>query len=205
MNYKNIYGEIMLRAKDRPKPDCYVERHHIEPRSVGGTNGPENLVYLTAKEHFLAHKLWVRYETDAFRKRKDQNAVWSMVTMRSKSTAGRIIPSIREYEQAKIMMRASKLGVPRSEETKLKLSMSLTRHFANNGSHNKGRSYNHLSNEERIELFGSKNRGRIQSEEEKERRAAKLRKPRTEQAKENIKLGALKREAARRASKLING
>ena len=26
----------MSRAKERIKPECYTERHHIEPKSVGG-------------------------------------------------------------------------------------------------------------------------------------------------------------------------
>ena len=191
----------MSRAKERIKPECYTERHHIEPKSVGGANDTANLVYLTAREHLLAHKLWMRFETDPFRKRKAQNAFWSMVTMRSKSTAGRIVPSLREYALAKLALKESKFGIPRTKETKDKVSVSLTEYFAKNGSHNKGRSYDHLSKEERVALFGSKNRGRIQTAEEKERRAAKLRKPRSPEAKENIRLGAIKREAARRAAK----
>lgn len=79
-----------------------------------------------------------------------------------------------------------------------KISKGLNNFFANNISPNKDRSYSHLSIEQRNELFGSKNKGRIQSKEEIEKRAAKLRKPRSAQACENIRLGALKREAARR-------
>jgi hypothetical protein len=37
-----------------------MERHHIVPRCLGGSNRKDNLVYLTAREHFLAHKLLVR-------------------------------------------------------------------------------------------------------------------------------------------------
>ena len=37
--------------------DEYHERHHIIPKSCGGTDDKENLIDLYAKEHFIAHKL----------------------------------------------------------------------------------------------------------------------------------------------------
>ena len=57
MNYQIIYDQIIDRAKNRKKPDCYCELHHIIPKSLGGSNDKENLVYLTAREHFIAHWL----------------------------------------------------------------------------------------------------------------------------------------------------
>lgn len=140
-------------------------------------------------------------ETDPARRRKAQNALWAMTVMRGKDNAGRIIPSARAYERAKLALIASKTGKKRSPETIAKVSTSLKKHFAENGSHNKGRSFAHLSEEERSRIFGCGNWGRVQSADEKERRAAKLRKPRSEQAKINIRLGAIKREAARRVAK----
>lgn len=35
----------------------YHERHHILPKSLGGTNETENLIDLFAREHYVAHKL----------------------------------------------------------------------------------------------------------------------------------------------------
>ena len=37
----------------------YAEHHHIVPKSVGGTNELDNLVWLTANEHFECHLLLV--------------------------------------------------------------------------------------------------------------------------------------------------
>lgn len=201
MNWKNIYLNLMNRAKLRNKPDGYCERHHILPKSVGGSDAEDNLVWLTAREHLIAHRLWVRFESDKISRRKAQSALWAMVTMRGKDNAGRIIPNSRVYEEAKRALRDSKRGREVSKETREKIAKSLSKYFQDNGCHNKGRSYSHLSKDERLALFGSKNRGRVQSDEEKERRAKKLRKPRSEKAKENIRLGALKREAAKRALK----
>lgn len=36
---------------------CYKERHHIVPRCMGGSDDPSNIVELTAREHFIVHKL----------------------------------------------------------------------------------------------------------------------------------------------------
>lgn len=60
MNYQKHYDLLMKKAQSRAKPDGYTERHHIMPRSMGGSNNKENLVDLTAREHFVAHYLWAK-------------------------------------------------------------------------------------------------------------------------------------------------
>lgn len=37
--------------------DCYTEKHHIIPRCMRGDDSVENLVVLTAREHYIAHLL----------------------------------------------------------------------------------------------------------------------------------------------------
>ena len=59
MNYEKIYNQIVNRAKNRIL-ECYTEKHHIIPRCMGGSDDKENLVSLTAREHFLCHHLLVR-------------------------------------------------------------------------------------------------------------------------------------------------
>jgi hypothetical protein len=49
----------MVRAQGRERVG-YMEKHHVKPRCLGGGNDRSNLVLLTPKEHFLAHKLLVR-------------------------------------------------------------------------------------------------------------------------------------------------
>lgn len=55
MNYKRIYDELIAYAKNRNNVTGYKERHHIIPKSMGGSNDKNNLVNLTAREHFIAH------------------------------------------------------------------------------------------------------------------------------------------------------
>jgi hypothetical protein len=57
MNYSKHYEALIAKAKARGKPEGYAERHHVVPRSLGGSNSRNNLVWLTAREHFIAHVL----------------------------------------------------------------------------------------------------------------------------------------------------
>lgn len=59
MDYKNQYNKLVTRAKSR-SISGYKETHHILPRSMGGTDEPQNLVELTAREHFIAHLLLLK-------------------------------------------------------------------------------------------------------------------------------------------------
>lgn len=55
--YKNFINNIL---ETRGRFNCgteYHERHHILPKSLGGTNEESNLIDLFPQEHYLAHKL----------------------------------------------------------------------------------------------------------------------------------------------------
>ena len=57
--YSNLYYKITSNAKHRIT-EGYTELHHIIPQSMGGSNDKENLVNLTAREHFICHWLLVK-------------------------------------------------------------------------------------------------------------------------------------------------
>jgi hypothetical protein len=59
MDYKKIYDCLITRAKSRNLVE-YTEKHHILPRSLGGSDNKNNIVKLTPEEHYLAHQLLVR-------------------------------------------------------------------------------------------------------------------------------------------------
>ena len=56
MNYQKIYNNLIKRATRRIS-EGYVEKHHIVPRCLGGTDAKENIVNLYPEEHYLAHLL----------------------------------------------------------------------------------------------------------------------------------------------------
>ena len=56
--YHLHYNTLIENARDRILPsDTYKESHHIIPRSLGGSDDRNNLVDLTAREHYIAHLL----------------------------------------------------------------------------------------------------------------------------------------------------
>jgi hypothetical protein len=59
MDYKAHYDRLIDRAKNRVLGG-YVEVHHVFPKCLGGSDEAENLVQLTAEEHFVAHQLLVK-------------------------------------------------------------------------------------------------------------------------------------------------
>ena len=62
MDYAKVYKSLIKKRQNIPiiKGEIYSERHHIIPKSMGGTNRKENIVRLTAREHYVAHWLLFR-------------------------------------------------------------------------------------------------------------------------------------------------
>jgi len=79
MNYQAIYSKIIDNRKSNPPAEGYSEVHHILPRSLGGTNDSDNLVRLTAREHFIVHYLLAKmYPKDTLEWYKMNNAFLMM-------------------------------------------------------------------------------------------------------------------------------
>ena len=55
--YSRWYNQLIDKARNRGSIDGYTETHHVIPRSLGGDNTKQNLVKLTAREHYVAHAL----------------------------------------------------------------------------------------------------------------------------------------------------
>jgi 5-methylcytosine-specific restriction endonuclease McrA len=91
MNYLRIYNKIIKRAKNRIN-DGYIEKHHIIPKSMGGSNNISNIVELTPREHFLAH--WLLYRI--YPQNKSMIYAFWMMSNRFKNL------SSSAYEESKI-------------------------------------------------------------------------------------------------------
>lgn len=59
MDWSRHYDLLIGRARGRDLLG-YSEKHHVVPRCMGGSNSKSNIVRLTAREHFIAHKMLVR-------------------------------------------------------------------------------------------------------------------------------------------------
>lgn len=102
MDYKKVYNQIIQNRLENPLTDDeYVERHHIVPKSLGGTNEPNNLVKLTAREHFICHALLAEmYERDSFEWYK-MNLAFMMMKAVSHSHNGNRYSNSKLYELKK--------------------------------------------------------------------------------------------------------
>lgn len=128
MNYQKIHDQIIERAKTENRKkggDVYYERHHIVPRCMNGTDDDENLVLLTAREHFVVHKLLCEIYPD----NDKLFFAYRRMTMKSKFNKRDYIVSSREYSEirSKFSIFISKVNKhPLEEEHKNKISIALT-------------------------------------------------------------------------------
>jgi len=129
MDHQRIYNQIIDRAVARTLPaEVYVERHHIVPRCVGGSNDASNIVSLTGREHFLCHWLLCR----ANPKNKRLAIAFDWMTKKHYPARSHRTPSSRVIAEARELSSKARKGVKRpsvsiklrgrlvSEETKLK-------------------------------------------------------------------------------------
>ena len=110
MDYRKIYVSIVLRAqaedaerrRNKREHGAYYEKHHIIPKSLGGTNGNSNLAMLTAREHFICHWLLVKiYKPGTEQRKKMLNALWRMRSDSATHYGNRYI-NARAYESLRI-------------------------------------------------------------------------------------------------------
>jgi hypothetical protein len=83
MNYQSIYNQLCQRSLTRTWQPFTYEKHHIVPKSLGGTDAKSNLAILTPREHALAHLLLVRF-LKGIEKAKMIYALQSMINYRNK-------------------------------------------------------------------------------------------------------------------------
>lgn len=95
--YCTTYFKIINRAQHRTlDKNVKTEVHHILPRSLGGTDDPSNLVTLTLKEHWICHRLLVKFLDDPRALRKMYNALFMMAVKDYRTINGRIYKHIKE-------------------------------------------------------------------------------------------------------------
>lgn len=115
--YTTWYYSIVTKAALRVNLTGYYEKHHIIPKSLGGTDDESNLVNLTPKEHFICHRLLVKM-TEGKAKKSMAFAIWQMSSRRNKVSPNRHKPTARVYAMLKQQLSDACKGVPLSEEHK---------------------------------------------------------------------------------------
>lgn len=124
MNYKKIYDDFIkdrLNKQDIPE---YYENHHIIPKSLNGSNDSENMIKLTASDHFFAHVLLARIYPNS----KMKWALKQMLNFKRSSRKNRLQyeylkSRLKHDKKTKDKISNSQLGKKLSEETKKKISI----------------------------------------------------------------------------------
>lgn len=105
MDYLKHYNRLVLSRKfrglDKKALGFYTEKHHIQPRAVGGNNAKANLVLLTAREHLIAHKLLWKSNKDI----KPYRVAYFMMV-----NGGLYKTTSREYERIKLLYIQNQSG-----------------------------------------------------------------------------------------------
>lgn len=137
MDYKKHYDLLIQKAKLKNVVEGeYYEVHHILPKCMGGSDRSDNLVKLTAREHFVAHALlYYAYKTP-----KLAHAWWCMCMSSYRHNNNRKYTSLQYSEAKKAHSNAMKTytgeknrfyGKTHTEETKIKQKESLAKAMAN--------------------------------------------------------------------------
>lgn len=158
MNYLKIHDDIIKRAKSENRIkgfDIYYESHHITPKCLGGSNKKNNLINLTAKEHWLIHLLLIEIYPDNI---KLKLAIRKMMK-KSNNQKRNVIISGDQYERLKKMISKAhgdllrgKKRKPFTNEHKKNISLSMK----GKPSHRKGKK---CTEEQKIKI-GLSSKGR---------------------------------------------
>lgn len=126
MNYKKIHDQIINRAiyENRKKHQgIYYEKHHIIPKCLCGTNDKENLVNLTAREHFLIHWLLCRIYPNNY---KLAHAFCLMTKFNNNGSGRQYKVTSRVYKEAKELqvIANGQINYSHTEEAKLQIGIA---------------------------------------------------------------------------------
>jgi hypothetical protein len=93
--YTSEYFKIIEMYKNN-RPSGYIEKHHIIPKSLGGDNSNDNIVYLKPEDHFHCHKLLVEM-TEGINHGKMWSALWRMMNKQSRNQQREYTFTSEEY------------------------------------------------------------------------------------------------------------
>ena len=91
MNYRNLYHRFISSRPKRKKAYYSTESHHILPRSLGGSNHRSNIIILTPKEHFIAHRILAKM----YEGKQKNKMIYALNKMKN---TGRYRMTARTYE-----------------------------------------------------------------------------------------------------------
>ncbi len=144
-HYLNRYIKFIQKCQQNNVSDeVYLEKHHICPKAndmfpeyKSIRKNPWNNVYLTPKQHFIAHLiLWKTFNTQScitsfwFMKNYKKNIInsrlYSKIREDSIKNISKLNKGRKRSVETRIKISKAKTGLKHTEETKLKMSITRT-------------------------------------------------------------------------------
>lgn len=115
MTHQEQYDAIINFRKSNPLPeDQYGEKHHIKPKSIYPelVNDKDNIVRLSAQEHFLAHyHLWLAYRDELKEKKWAKKMCFAFHRMKQQLLKCDDVESMAKlYEEVRIEFSKNQTG-----------------------------------------------------------------------------------------------
>lgn len=124
--YSNWYSEFIDQRRHRTLPkNTYVEKHHILPRSLGGTDEDSNLIALTAKEHFFAHLLLSKM----FKNSSSYKMSSALIAMQMNSTGKRHARTSRQYMLIRSIQHQIRLSLASEYDNERTIQGEVLNHY----------------------------------------------------------------------------
>lgn len=115
ITYNEFIKNIIRTRGQYSNEDAYMERHHIIPKCLGGTDDVDNLINLSLEEHYEAHKLLALENPEV----NGLTYAWHMM-----SCCRGLKISPEEYKDAKVAYSKARTGRKLPEEVCKKISAS---------------------------------------------------------------------------------
>lgn len=127
--YTIWYYNIVNRGKER-NISIYTEKHHIIPKSLGGSNESSNLVKLTPREHYICHLLLVKMTT-GLSKAKMTHAVVAYATWTTNNHKRNVVVNSRTIDMLKKSRAIFMTEEMNKPENKLRSSLGAKKVWSN--------------------------------------------------------------------------
>lgn len=189
--YTKCYFRIIEKSLDRILPSI-SEKHHIIPKSLGGTNESFNYAKLTPREHFICHVLLTKMTTGNS-KYKMLCALNLMMQKSSKNHQRYYFKPSKLYQSLREEFANYCKGRPKPEGFGKRVSLSNSTRVVSDRTKSKLKEYNEtrVFTDETREKMSASAKGRVFSEEHKQKISNSLKgKVRSKEHSENISKAA---------------
>jgi hypothetical protein len=206
MDYLKIYNQLISK-RQQILTEGYSEKHHIVPKCMNGTNDTDNLVRLTAREHFIAHLLLAKiyggplyhaaFRMSCYKKYSSKEYEWLKINnsaIQSEMMKNRIVSS-----ETRLKLSIAASGRYHSDITKIKMKESQAKHKKDNPDWKtkNPRYVEHwinlgFSEKESIKIIKEKYPIKFTDEQRKKANLTKTGKKISNETKEKMKMGHIK-------------